>query len=65
MAGGFHVAELRTKIFPVNNSRIYNSLHTPVRKPILFRSSGFHLRLVPKVSTNIGTRAFSVAERIL
>ncbi len=38
-----------------------HSLFIPVRKPIQLRSSSSDLLFVPRVNTNIGTRAFSVA----
>ena len=37
-----------------------HTLLTPIRKPIQLRSSTSDLLLVPKVNTNMGTRAFAV-----
>ena len=37
-----------------------HTLLTPIRKPIQLRSSTSDLLFVPKVNTNMGTRAFAV-----
>ena len=38
-----------------------HSLLTPVRKPLLLRSSSSDLSFFPEINSNIGTRDFSVA----
>ena len=50
----------KNHFFTISRPSYLHTLLTPIRKPIQLRSSTSDLLFVPKVNTNMGTRAFAV-----